>query len=49
MAAIRLERGAFLYLCGMLPALFASAAIMVMLGLFCARMLKPRAPSDARA
>ncbi|WFU37716.1 MFS transporter [Bradyrhizobium sp. CB82] len=29
--------------------LLASAAIMVMLGLVCARLLKPRAPADARA
>ncbi|QQO30875.1 MFS transporter [Bradyrhizobium diazoefficiens] len=34
---------------GRVPTLFASAGIMVVLGLVCARMLKPRAPSDARA
>ncbi|MDN5004781.1 MFS transporter [Bradyrhizobium sp. GCM10027634] len=34
---------------GKLPALLASAVIMVVLGLVCAQMLKPRAPSDARA
>ncbi len=33
---------------GKLPTLFASAAVMVVLGLVCARLLKPRAPSDAR-
>ncbi|OPY96875.1 MFS transporter [Bradyrhizobium sacchari] len=33
---------------GKVPTLLASAAIMVMLGLVCARLLKPRAPSDAR-
>jgi hypothetical protein len=31
-----------------MPTLFASAAIMVVLGIVCARLLKPRAPSDAR-
>lgn len=34
---------------GKTPTLLASAAIMVMLGLACARLLKPRAPSDAQA
>ncbi|WP_439368324.1 MFS transporter [Bradyrhizobium sp. PMVTL-01] len=33
---------------GKMPTLLASAAIMVVLGLVCARLLKPRAPSDAR-
>ncbi|MGY8634014.1 MFS transporter [Bradyrhizobium sp. 14AA] len=33
---------------GKVPTLIASAAIMVALGLVCARLLKPRAPSDAR-
>jgi predicted MFS family arabinose efflux permease len=33
---------------GKMPTLFASAAIMVVLGIVCARLLKPRAPSDAR-
>lgn len=33
---------------GKVPTLLASAAIMVMLGLVCARLLKQRAPSDAR-
>jgi predicted MFS family arabinose efflux permease len=31
------------------PTLFASAAVMLVLGLVWARLLKPRAPSDARA
>jgi hypothetical protein len=31
-----------------MPTLFASAAIMVALGFVCARLLKQRAPSDAR-
>jgi hypothetical protein len=31
-----------------MPTLIASAAIMVALGLVCAQLLKPRAPSDAR-
>lgn len=34
---------------GKAPTLLASAAIMVVLGFVCARLLKPRAPSDARA
>jgi DHA1 family inner membrane transport protein len=34
---------------GKVPTLLASAAIMVVLGLVCSRLLKPRAPSDARA
>jgi predicted MFS family arabinose efflux permease len=34
---------------GKVPTLLASAAIMVVLGLVCARLLKPRAPSDAQA
>ena len=34
---------------GKIPTLLASAAIMVALGLACARLLKQRAPSDARA
>jgi DHA1 family inner membrane transport protein len=34
---------------GKVPTLLTSAAIMVVLGLVCARLLKPRAPSDARA
>lgn len=34
---------------GKVPTLLASAAIIVVLGLVCARLLKPRAPSDARA
>jgi len=34
---------------GKMPTLLASAAIMVMLGLVCARLLRQRAPSDARA
>lgn len=34
---------------GKVPTLLASAAIMVVLGFVCARLLKPRAPSDARA
>ncbi|MBR0833742.1 MFS transporter [Bradyrhizobium manausense] len=34
---------------GKAPTLLASAAIMAVLGLVCARLLKPRAPSDARA
>lgn len=33
---------------GKVPTLLASAAIMVVLGLVCARMLRQRAPSDAR-
>ncbi|MDD1516975.1 MULTISPECIES: MFS transporter [Bradyrhizobium] len=33
---------------GKVPTLLASAAIMVVLGLACARLLKQRAPSDAR-
>ncbi|MCJ9704398.1 MFS transporter, partial [Bradyrhizobium sp. SHOUNA76] len=33
---------------GKMPTLFASAVIMVVLGVVCARLLKPRAPSDAR-
>jgi predicted MFS family arabinose efflux permease len=33
---------------GKLSTLFASAAVMVVLGLVCAQLLKPRAPSDAR-
>lgn len=33
---------------GKMTTLFASAAIMVILGIVCARLLKPRAPSDAR-
>ncbi|WGD56393.1 MFS transporter [Bradyrhizobium sp. CB1650] len=33
---------------GKMSTLVASAAIMVVLGLVCARLLKPRAPSDAR-
>jgi predicted MFS family arabinose efflux permease len=34
---------------GKVPTLLASAAIMVVLGLVCARLLRQRAPSDARA
>ncbi|WP_375314463.1 MFS transporter [Bradyrhizobium sp. A5] len=34
---------------GKMPTLLASGAIMVVLGLVCARLLKQRAPSDARA
>src|SRR4051812_19724978 len=34
---------------GKVPTLLVSAAIMVILGLVCARLLKQRAPSDARA
>lgn len=34
---------------GKMPTLFASAGIMVVLGFVCARLLKPRAPADARA
>ena len=34
---------------GKMPTLLASAAIMVMLGLACARLLRQRAPSDAQA
>ena len=34
---------------GKVPTLLASAAIMVVLGLVCARLLKSRAPGDARA
>ncbi|MBR0720930.1 MFS transporter [Bradyrhizobium manausense] len=34
---------------GKAPTLLASAAIMAVLGLVCARLLKPRAPSDVRA
>ncbi|MBR0775763.1 MFS transporter [Bradyrhizobium diazoefficiens] len=34
---------------GKVPTLLASAAIMVVLGLACAKLLKQRAPSDARA
>ena len=34
---------------GKVPTLLVSAAIMVVLGLVCARLLKHRAPSDARA
>jgi hypothetical protein len=34
---------------GKVPTLMMSAAIIVVLGLICARLLKPRAPSDARA
>ena len=33
---------------GKMPTLFASAAVMVVLGVVCARLLKQRAPSDAR-
>ncbi|MBR0993775.1 MFS transporter [Bradyrhizobium japonicum] len=33
---------------GKMPTLFASAAIMIVLGFVCARLLKQRAPSDAR-
>ncbi|MBC9881751.1 MFS transporter [Bradyrhizobium sp. INPA01-394B] len=33
---------------GKVPTLLASAAIMVVLGLVCARFLRPRAPGDAR-
>jgi predicted MFS family arabinose efflux permease len=33
---------------GKVPTLLASAAIMVVLGIVCARLLRPRAPSDAR-
>ena len=33
---------------GKMPTLFASAGIMVVLGLACARLLKQRAPADAR-
>ncbi|PSO14497.1 MFS transporter [Bradyrhizobium sp. MOS003] len=33
---------------GKMPTLFASAAIMVVLGFVCARLLKQRAPADAR-
>ena len=33
---------------GKMPTLFASAAIMVVLGFVCARLLKQRAPGDAR-
>ncbi|AWO91728.1 MULTISPECIES: MFS transporter [Bradyrhizobium] len=33
---------------GKMPTLFVSAAIMVVLGIVCARLLKPRAPADAR-
>jgi predicted MFS family arabinose efflux permease len=34
---------------GKAPTLVASAVLMVLLGLACAALLKPRAPSDARA
>lgn len=34
---------------GKVPTLLASAAIIVVLGFVCAQLLKPRAPSDARA
>lgn len=33
---------------GKMPTLLVSAAIMVVLGLVCARLLKQRAPADAR-
>jgi len=33
---------------GKMPTLFASALIMVVLGFVCARLLKQRAPADAR-
>ncbi|MGC3085775.1 hypothetical protein ACPTG3_13345, partial [Enterococcus faecium] len=33
---------------GKMPTLFTSALIMAVLGLFCARLLKQRAPADAR-
>lgn len=44
-----LAYGFGLHHAGKIPTLLASAAIMVMLGLACARLLKQRAPSDARA
>ncbi len=34
---------------GKMPTLGASAVVMVVLGLVCARLLKPRAPADAGA
>lgn len=43
-----LAYGFGLHHAGKVPTLLASAAIMVMLGLVCARLLRPRAPSDAR-
>jgi hypothetical protein len=33
---------------GKMPTLLVSAAIMVVLGLLCAQLLKQRAPADAR-
>jgi hypothetical protein len=32
---------------GKVPTLLASAVVMVVLGLVCARLLRPRAPGDA--
>jgi predicted MFS family arabinose efflux permease len=43
-----LAYGFGLHHAGKMPTLFASAVIMVVLGFVCARLLKQRAPADAR-